>query len=131
MTSRPKSPGPAMATTASAPAPIIRTPERLILSLHTSAMTLPPLPDESSRAARLRAAAAAGRAWLAAGWRRATGRPGAASPAGVTLLENGGRNDGPPDLDELWRDFNRKLSGLFGRGGAKRGGGGDSGGGPN
>ncbi len=31
----------------------------------------------------------------------------------------GGRNDGPPDLDELWRDFNRKLSGLFGgKGGA-------------
>jgi len=26
------------------------------------------------------------------------------------------RNDGPPDLDELWRDFNRKLSGLFGGG---------------
>jgi len=25
-----------------------------------------------------------------------------------------GRNEGPPDLDELWRDFNRKLSGLFG-----------------
>ena len=24
-----------------------------------------------------------------------------------------GRNDGPPDLDELWRDFNKKLSGLF------------------
>ena len=24
-------------------------------------------------------------------------------------LNNGGRNDGPPDLDELWRDFNRKL----------------------
>ena len=24
------------------------------------------------------------------------------------------RGDGPPDLDELWRDFNRKLSGLFG-----------------
>jgi membrane protease subunit HflK len=23
------------------------------------------------------------------------------------------RNDGPPDLDELWRDFNRKLSGVF------------------
>ena len=35
---------------------------------------------------------------------------------------------GPPDLDELWRDFNRKLSGLFGggRGGGRspRGGGG-------
>lgn len=25
-----------------------------------------------------------------------------------------GRQDGPPDLDELWRDFNRKLGGLFG-----------------
>jgi modulator of FtsH protease HflK len=32
--------------------------------------------------------------------------------------ENNGRgqgpNQGPPDLDELWRDFNRKLGGLFG-----------------
>ncbi len=26
-------------------------------------------------------------------------------------------NDGPPDLDELWRDFNRRLNGLFRRGG--------------
>ena len=26
-----------------------------------------------------------------------------------------GGNQGPPDLDELWRDFNRKLDGLFGR----------------
>lgn len=33
----------------------------------------------------------------------------------------GNRNDGPPDLDELWRDFNRRLSGLFGgKGGAPR-----------
>lgn len=51
----------------------------------------------------------------------------------------GGRNDqGPPDLDELWRDFNKRLSGMLGkkrgippqdedRGG---GGGGDGGGGP-
>jgi len=31
-----------------------------------------------------------------------------------------GPNQGPPDLDELWRDFNRKLGGLFGGG---RGGG--------
>ncbi len=31
------------------------------------------------------------------------------------------RNDGPPDLDELWRDFNKKLSGLFGnKGGVPR-----------
>ncbi|HEU4460223.1 MAG TPA: FtsH protease activity modulator HflK [Methylibium sp.] len=47
-----------------------------------------------------------------------------------SVLMAGGRNDGPPDLDELWRDFNRKLSGLFGgRGGARpepSGGGGGS-----
>ncbi|TAK85165.1 MAG: FtsH protease activity modulator HflK [Betaproteobacteria bacterium] len=34
----------------------------------------------------------------------------------------GGGNQGPPDLDELWRNFNRRLSDLFGR---RRGGGGD------
>jgi membrane protease subunit HflK len=33
----------------------------------------------------------------------------------------GGGNQGPPDLEELWRNINRKLEGLFGR----RGGGGD------
>ncbi|WP_293605030.1 FtsH protease activity modulator HflK [Polaromonas sp. UBA4122] len=35
-----------------------------------------------------------------------------------------GSHQGPPDLDELWRDFNRKLGGLFGGGknGGKRGG---------
>ncbi len=27
-----------------------------------------------------------------------------------------GKNEGPPDLDELWRDFNRKLGSLFGKG---------------
>ena len=27
----------------------------------------------------------------------------------------GGGNQGPPDLEELWRNFNRKLKGLFGR----------------
>jgi len=37
-----------------------------------------------------------------------------------------GPNQGPPDLDELWRDFNRKLGGLFGR---RRGGGDNHGGG--
>lgn len=38
--------------------------------------------------------------------------------AGADVVYNNGRNDGPPDLDELWRDFNRKLSGLFsGKGG--------------
>ena len=39
-----------------------------------------------------------------------------------------GPNQGPPDLDELWRDFNRKLGGLFG---GRRGGGGGFGGGGN
>ena len=82
-------------------------------------MTLPSLPDDRSAGASP-TSAAAGRAWLAAAWRRAAGRQRASGPAGVTLLENGGRNDGPPDLDELWRDFNRKLSGLFsGRGGSQ------------
>jgi membrane protease subunit HflK len=32
--------------------------------------------------------------------------------------------DGPPDLDELWRDFNRRLNGLFGRSGRRGGNGG-------
>jgi modulator of FtsH protease HflK len=49
--------------------------------------------------------------------------------------ENNGRgqgpNQGPPDLDELWRDFNRKLGGLFGgaRGRRPDNGGGFGGGG--
>jgi membrane protease subunit HflK len=49
------------------------------------------------------------------------------------VMNSSGRGDGPPDLDELWRDFNRKLSGLFGgKGNASRGNGsGDDGGGPN
>jgi modulator of FtsH protease HflK len=71
------------------------------------------------RPGRLSAAAAALWRWLSA-----TGR---------TLIFNN-RNDGPPDLDELWRDFNRKLSGLFGgksggRPGSDGSGGGGGGGG--
>ena len=70
-----------------------------------------------------RFAASAGMQRLAAGFRRGLGR----------ILATGGRNDGPPDLDELWRDFNRKLTGLFGnKPGAQRpgpsGNGGNSGG---
>ena len=51
--------------------------------------------------------------------------------AGKQLVLNSGRNDGPPDLDELWRDFNRKLGGLFGgkKGGPSGNGSGDDGGG--
>ncbi|GAB4216285.1 MAG: FtsH protease activity modulator HflK [Rhodoferax sp.] len=42
-----------------------------------------------------------------------------------------GANQGPPDLDELWRDFNQKLGGLFGGGkGPRRGFPGGNGGGP-
>jgi modulator of FtsH protease HflK len=47
--------------------------------------------------------------------------PGIGHPD-VVLAE---RNDGPPDLDELWRDLNRKLSGIFSNRGS--GNGGDSG----
>ncbi|WP_342118099.1 FtsH protease activity modulator HflK [Pseudoduganella sp. OTU4001] len=36
--------------------------------------------------------------------------------------------EGPPDLDQLWRDFNQRLNGLFG-GGKNRGSGGSGGGG--
>ncbi len=45
---------------------------------------------------------------------------------------NGGRrpNQGPPDLEELWRDFNRKLSGMFGKKGGGNNGGNDGGGRP-
>ena len=40
--------------------------------------------------------------------------------------KGGGSNQGPPDLEELWRNFNQKLNGLFG----KRGGGDGSSGKP-
>lgn len=43
----------------------------------------------------------------------------------LPVMHNG-RHEGPPDLDELWRDFNRKLSGLFsGKGGSGDGPGGN------
>ena len=35
----------------------------------------------------------------------------------------GNKGGGPPDLEELWRDVNRRLSGLFGRKGGAGGGG--------
>ena len=45
-----------------------------------------------------------------------------------------GDNQGPPDLEDVWRDFNQRLSGIFGgkRGGGEGGrpGGGAGGGGP-
>ena len=54
-----------------------------------------------------------------------TDRP--AQPPQPQRPRNSGANQGPPDLDELWRDFNRKLGGLFG--GNRNGGGRSSGGG--
>ena len=45
--------------------------------------------------------------------------PAPPQPDNVRPINSGGSggkgpNQGPPDLDELWRDFNRKLGGLFG-----------------
>ena len=44
----------------------------------------------------------------------------------MSMNDNGRNNpddrNGPPDLEELWRDMNRRLSGLFGKGGANGGG---------
>ena len=36
------------------------------------------------------------------------------APARDGAVLASGRGDGPPDLDELWRDLNKKLGGLFG-----------------
>ena len=41
----------------------------------------------------------------------------------------GQKNNEPPDLDEVWRDFNRRLSGMFGGKSGNRGSGGGNGGG--
>lgn len=43
-------------------------------------------------------------------------------PPGKNGNNNGSQGDGPPDLDEMWRDFNRRLSTLFGRKGKGPGG---------
>ena len=52
------------------------------------------------------------------GW----GRGGSGGKTDDRPQRPGGGNDGPPDLDELWRDFNRRLNRMFGKGG---GGGGE------
>lgn len=46
------------------------------------------------------------------------------NPDRDTKAQEGKRPDGPPDLDQLWRDFNARLNRLFG---ARSGGGGDGG----
>lgn len=75
-------------------------------------------------------------------WGRSEGKsPESGSPDGISSQGEGNKplpeqikpegrkpppNSGPPDLDELWRDLNRKLGGLFGKppGGNPGGGGG-------
>ena len=47
-------------------------------------------------------------------------QPAQPPQSGNERRPNKGGNQGPPDLDELWRDFNKKLGGLFG--GVKNGG---------
>ncbi|MEK9721599.1 MAG: protease modulator HflK N-terminal domain-containing protein, partial [Quisquiliibacterium sp.] len=54
------------------------------------------------------------------GWGRGQSNGGGGNNSGPQRPNN----DGPPDLDELWRDFNRRLNNVFGR----RGGGGPPGG---
>jgi len=72
-------------------------------------MTMRELPQRAGFFGRLSALASASQALLFGSLQRK--RP---SPAGATVVLSNGRNDGPPDLDELWRDFNRKWSNLFG-----------------
>jgi len=55
--------------------------------------------------------------------------PGLPPPSNNNRPRGQGPQQGPPDLDELWRDFNRKLGGLFGGGRQGGGRGGNSGGG--
>ncbi|WP_225783450.1 FtsH protease activity modulator HflK [Xenophilus sp. Marseille-Q4582] len=47
---------------------------------------------------------------------RPEGDPPSPPPAPQRPRGSQGPNQGPPDLDELWRDFNRKLGGIFGGG---------------
>lgn len=82
--------------------------------------------DPPARAARFAPVANATRA-LVAGVRLAMHSRFARKHGAPPMLATGGRGDGPPDLDELWRDFNRKLTGLFG---GKSGGAGGDGSGP-
>ncbi|WP_175881344.1 FtsH protease activity modulator HflK [Burkholderia sp. BCC0044] len=42
------------------------------------------------------------------------GKDGSRPRANESKRPPGGDGDGPPDLDEMWRNFNRRLSGLFG-----------------
>ncbi|KVV05178.1 FtsH protease activity modulator HflK [Burkholderia ubonensis] len=47
-------------------------------------------------------------------WGRGEGNGGTRPRANESKRPPGGDGEGPPDLDEMWRNFNRRLSGLFG-----------------
>jgi modulator of FtsH protease HflK len=56
-------------------------------------------------------------------WGRGSGSgDGKDDPRGNTSQQQRPGKEGPPDLDELWRDFNRRLNGLFGKRGGGSGG---------
>jgi len=48
------------------------------------------------------------------GWGRGSGNQNGSEPPRRP------NQDGPPDLDQVWRDFNRRLNSLFGKGGGPR-----------
>ncbi len=92
-----------------------------------------PRHDDPQRPTGWLALAISARAFVTRVWRHAW-----AGPRGADVHQasnGGGRNEGPPDLEELWRDLNRKLGGLFGGKSSRRGNGagdpGGGGGGPN
>ena len=61
-------------------------------------------------------------------WGRGSGSGGGDKNEEPRKPQRPGGQEGPPDLDELWRDFNRRLNSLFGRRGGGRGDGGGFGG---
>jgi membrane protease subunit HflK len=91
-------------------------------------MTSLPRHDDPQRPTGWLVLASSARALVIGAWRHAW-----AGPRGAQVHQasnGGGRNEGPPDLEELWRDLNRKLGGLFGGKSSRRGNGaGDPGGG--
>lgn len=47
-------------------------------------------------------------------WGRGESNGGTQPRANESKRPQGGDGEGPPDLDEMWRNFNRRLGGLFG-----------------
>jgi modulator of FtsH protease HflK len=55
-------------------------------------------------------------------WGRGDGNGDRQRPNEPKRPQNGKNGEGPPDLDEMWRDFNQRLSRVFGRKGKGTGG---------